>query len=973
QDYTLDITPTGPNPSTITIDLPANRVTDSGGNQNTASNTLSVLYSVSSSGADLELTMTVDNTNFQRFSYRAFTATLVNKGPQTANNVTVAFPIPTGNVLEGGNEYTATQGTYDFNGSQTWTVGSLAPNDPQSITISVFILQENPPMVAWAEVATANPNDPDATPGNGTCCSTVNEDDEAIATVGGPPPPPQGDFDVNLSVVGLDSPNEPFIVEIEFAEAINSSTLTESDFNVTNGNLDFLREVVAGSGVFTMGIFPTGGFGSTIQLSLPAGRVSNTNGDQNNASNVLTAVFSSTYCPVTTNPNPCLPDANAGLCQLGSNFVYDPADPATLSFKSDNPSPYSFSDMIGIGVKSTSMDQVYTLYTYNLQPDATEDFILDLSSHVRSFHFINIDYGTGLEPRDGPPAEIGTFSNPAINSLMERYAGWKGRWASQGRTDIDIIASLQLSTQVNGQPDPYSFPTKLWTEDQWGNDDLTQIYNNAKDYGFAFAEASCSSGSCYADFLEVGNEAWQYEDPVVYREINRGMLDGVAQYFNNTPPDTWPMKVMPGAFQAFRPEGLINLIGNNYSIFDHIGARVPCDKLDATYGISVHPYSFQIDAGSSQDLRKKISNLTAPPESDASQFQFIKNLVYWRNKNIPNQDPSTPGGYRAKIYVSEFGYDSAPNAGAPHVGEFAQGLYLMRSILLMARIGIYHATIYEAWDDPIVGQYNSSGLYEINSSGGPDKNKPKVSFDMLKNFRTEVGDQRFLRAINDGDNISGTNLYAYVLSSEGSTTPEYLVVWNGTEVADAQGDQAITDLRNDLTNSTNLTNVSVDVSSILSQGLTISTGAAEWLHDLANTAYTGSMNVSGNNLNVEVSSIPVLIPISSSRPAPVVQDEEPKTKPSSQSLASFGQIKVYPNPATDLLSLSFESPVEETFDLRVINALGQEVFFERSAIHKGFNELELNIAQLAAGAYHVQLHRSNGEMQHLSFVKVWKE
>ncbi len=560
------------------------------------------------------------------------------------------------------------------------------------------------------------------------------------------------------------------------------------------------------------------------------------------------------------------PDANAGRDLLESQIVYNQNDPTTFTFQTDNPSPYTFGEMIGVGIKSTFMDAVYDVNNNTLRPGASDDYITQLSSHVRSFHFMEKDYEFGHEPRtgNGVPTKIS-----GLSSLMERYESWKTIWANGGQTDISIIAALELSTAVNGQPSPNAFPLKWWTPDQWGNNNLSEIYTNAKTYGFAFAEASCPNGiDCTVDVLEGGNEPWQYSNPAVYQEILKGLIDGVKDYFithNITDPDQWPMKVMPGAFQAFRAEGVIPPV-NTSSLYDHVGTRLPCDYADYIHGISVHPYSFTKVPNSGQDWKLKIYDLIAHPEDVESQFQFVKNSVFWRNKNLPNKESANPDRYKAKVYVTEFGWDSKELGSVPRVGEIAQSLYLVRSILMMSRLSIYRTNIYEAWDDVYQpDQFNSSGLYATDANDVP--NIPKRSYNAVKNFRDLLIDQRFLEALHDGDAVNGANLYAYTLSAAASAIPDFLVVWDGKKVDDAQTTTEINNLRTSLTDLSNKPSVDIDISSIISLGLTVDASAAEWLHDQAGALYGSSnITVNGNTLTLNASPVPVLIPLTTGGP-----------------------------------------------------------------------------------------------------------
>ncbi|MEZ4955610.1 MAG: CARDB domain-containing protein [Saprospiraceae bacterium] len=126
---------------------------------------------------DLELSLAQPNASPVIYSNYDVVATLKNTGGQSATGVKVRFTKPTGVVYTGGNEFSASQGTFNPNGDQVWTVGTIPAGGSATLTVHYFLLQNNAP-VAYAQVVAANEQDVDSTSGNGTPPS-VNEDDEA--------------------------------------------------------------------------------------------------------------------------------------------------------------------------------------------------------------------------------------------------------------------------------------------------------------------------------------------------------------------------------------------------------------------------------------------------------------------------------------------------------------------------------------------------------------------------------------------------------------------------------------------------------------------------------------------------------------------------------------------------------------------------------------------------------------------------
>ncbi len=134
---------------------------------------------------DLELSMAQNTANPVIYSNYTTTLTLVNKGPQAATGVKVKWMKPVGVVYTGGNEFVASQGSFNPNGDQVWTVGSVPANGSATLRVSYFLLQNGAP-ITYAQVTAANETDVDSQPNNGTP-PTVNQDDEASS--GGTAPP----------------------------------------------------------------------------------------------------------------------------------------------------------------------------------------------------------------------------------------------------------------------------------------------------------------------------------------------------------------------------------------------------------------------------------------------------------------------------------------------------------------------------------------------------------------------------------------------------------------------------------------------------------------------------------------------------------------------------------------------------------------------------------------------------------------
>jgi hypothetical protein len=137
------------------------------------------------SGIDLELSMVQNTANPVIYSNYTTTLTLVNKGSQAATGVKVKWLKPSGVVYTGGNEFVASQGSFNPNGDQVWTVGSLPANGTATLRVSYFLLQNGAP-ITYAQVTAAHETDVDSQPNNGTPPTPVQDDE---ANSGGSAPP----------------------------------------------------------------------------------------------------------------------------------------------------------------------------------------------------------------------------------------------------------------------------------------------------------------------------------------------------------------------------------------------------------------------------------------------------------------------------------------------------------------------------------------------------------------------------------------------------------------------------------------------------------------------------------------------------------------------------------------------------------------------------------------------------------------
>jgi hypothetical protein len=133
-------------------------------------------------GMDLELKMTTTNTNPSPYTFFSVTLELSNKGSEHASGIVVDFPLLDELTFQGGNEFSASQGTYSIYGNQQWNVGNLAVGQTATLTVNYFVLGIDKSLDIYAQVIAHDASDVDSSPNNGTP-PTVNEDDEAVLTI----------------------------------------------------------------------------------------------------------------------------------------------------------------------------------------------------------------------------------------------------------------------------------------------------------------------------------------------------------------------------------------------------------------------------------------------------------------------------------------------------------------------------------------------------------------------------------------------------------------------------------------------------------------------------------------------------------------------------------------------------------------------------------------------------------------------
>ncbi len=285
--YTFIVSPA--NVGTVTILLPSGKVVDATNQGNSASNTLSVQYSVvQNQNIDLALDLVADNTTVPLYSPVNFTLTLSNSGTSTAHNISVDFKLPQGFGLKSS---FASVGNYN-SWTGVWTLGALAPGATATVQVEAN-LNTNNSLTCFAQVTAAQENDVDSSPNN-NAGTVPSEDDEAAVTVS------SGASSGTKPTATITGPTSPvtgtFDVTVTFSQSVTGffGSWIVSNCNVISFGGSFTT--------FTATVVPINP--GTVSIQVPADfAISSSTGQMNTASNVFTVEYVNTPSGVYCTPN----------------------------------------------------------------------------------------------------------------------------------------------------------------------------------------------------------------------------------------------------------------------------------------------------------------------------------------------------------------------------------------------------------------------------------------------------------------------------------------------------------------------------------------------------------------------------------------------------------------------------------------------------------------------------------------------
>ena len=334
----------------------------------------------------------------------------------------------------------------------------------------------------------------------------------------------------------------------------------------------------------------------------------------------------------------------------------------------------------------------HSMYSTGLNPGEGPWLYNAVASHARNYHNLGWDV---TDPDNDPQyqkmaAGHGTQSKSWLNWDTE-YGAWKN-------ASLITDASIQFTNK--------SFPQTVWNNPEQA----------AYHYGYEFARHfGPSTGKNLIAAMEVGNEPWDYTANF-YATILKGMSAGAR---SGDPS----IKVLPGAFQA----------DDKHSTGNYIGTRVLPEVASNIDAINFHTYSY---FNNEQGVRTG----TFPEHRDSS-FNSVRNIIRWKNTNMPN----TP------IWVTEWGWDASgggEDCTVPEcVDETAQALYGIRGLLILARHNVEKATWFFYANSGCTTLYCRSGL---TTSQRHDFAKKQV-FLGFQTLLSIIGDKYFLGIFQEDD------------------------------------------------------------------------------------------------------------------------------------------------------------------------------------------------------------------------------
>ncbi len=368
-----------------------------------------------------------------------------------------------------------------------------------------------------------------------------------------------------------------------------------------------------------------------------------------------------------------------------------------------------------------------------------------------------------------PGAYYNVYQNYMNNNWIKMQASYDYLQQSTQPINKKFAVTLEVIPTNFVQSSPYEFPSKWFTEQDWGSNDAERKLN-AKAFATMFARTyspkatDCVTCPKLVDIVEVGNEPWGYVNATTYHSIMLGMIEGFDEYYGK---DTLnKIRILPGSFQGHHVENANPVsVADVHSWRDYTNTRLPAASKCVLDGINIHLYSNTLNGNNltlNNSYPEKV-NQTGAQVTASSFFYTVKNVWKWLKDNPLS---------KKNIYITEFGWDSEGCSADRSVGVKTQAVYTIRNLLMMGRYGVRRANLYQIEDDPNIGcgfAYFASGVFKENLA-------PKYIFKALENFVQKMGDTKFHYALREDPN----DVYAYILEKQDK--PTHMVAWLARDI-----------------------------------------------------------------------------------------------------------------------------------------------------------------------------------------------
>jgi uncharacterized repeat protein (TIGR01451 family) len=426
--------------------------------------------------ADLQMSKTVSNFTPNVGQDITYTVTVTDNGPDPATNVTVQDALPAGVTFVSA----APAGSYNPT-TGVWTVGTVNPGVPQTLTITATVTSPSP-AANTAAISHSDQFDPDPTNNRATAPTDPQQADLALAKAVSNPRPNVGDT-VTFTVTLTD--NGP-----ADATGVQVTDLLPSGLTLVNSNAS-QGSYAADTGLWTVGSVAKGAQATlTLQAKVvsPAAETNTatiSNADQfdpNTGNNTASATEAPQQADLAltktvSNPTPNVGDTVTFTVTLTDKGP-DPATgvqvndllPAGLTFVSATPSAGTYNSATGVwtvGTVSTASGQTLLIRAVVAAPNPLTNTAT--ISHADQFdpNTANNTAGATETPQQADLALAKTVSNPTPNvGDVITYTVTltnSGPDAATGVTIEDLLPAglgLVSATTTVGS---YSGVTGVWT------------------------------------------------------------------------------------------------------------------------------------------------------------------------------------------------------------------------------------------------------------------------------------------------------------------------------------------------------------------------------------------------------------------------------------------------------------------------------------------------------------------------------